>query len=160
MSATKHDQDKPRLDLVPGRILKLVSCAYTALDTEHLDRAWERGGKVIDIRGGAETMLLSIHRSMQQLGVSMIEAQARVMEFGALKYGEHNYLQGGFAWSRLIAAARRHVVLGQGCQPLSICMLVPDQETDQPHLAHAACMLTFLIEHTLRGLGENDQWPA
>ena len=63
---------------------------------------------------------------------------AAVMKFGADKYSEHNW-RSGFAWSRPLAAAMRHIMAfndGEDCDP----------ESGLSHLAHAMCCIMFLLE--------------
>jgi hypothetical protein len=63
---------------------------------------------------------------------------AAVLKFGADKYAEHNW-RSGFAWSRPLAAAMRHLHAfndGEDCDP----------ESNLSHLAHAACCIMFLLE--------------
>lgn len=66
-----------------------------------------------------------------------LEDVARVMMFGAAKYGRSNWKK-GFDEHRLISAALRH--LGAHTEGEAI-----DSESGQAHLAHAACNLLFLI---------------
>lgn len=63
---------------------------------------------------------------------------AEVMTFGKKKYAAHNW-RGGFAWSRPIAAALRHLVAYMGGED-------KDPESGFSHLAHAACCVCFLLE--------------
>lgn len=77
---------------------------------------------------------------------------ARVADFGARKYADHNWLK-GYAWSLNIGAAFRHLVrfvLGESYDPESRCH----------HLAHLAwhCMALYTFER--RGLGTDDRHPA
>jgi hypothetical protein len=75
---------------------------------------------------------------------------SKVLAFGAKKYAPHNW-RSGFAWSRLLAAALRHIhsfIDGQDNDP----------ETGCSHLAHAACCLLFMITHVKQGLGNDDRW--
>ena len=64
---------------------------------------------------------------------------ARVLEFGAKKYAEHNWRK-GMEWHRLLRAARDH-----------ICDFIDGQDLDQEsglcHLDHAACCIMFLQEY-------------
>jgi hypothetical protein len=63
---------------------------------------------------------------------------AAVLKFGADKYHAHNW-RDGFAWSRPLAAAMRHLLAfndGEDCDP----------ESGLSHLAHAACCIMFLLE--------------
>ncbi len=78
-----------------------------------------------------------------------IEAIARVLTYGAGKYGDRNW-EGGLAWGRVFAACMRHLWAwwrGEGV----------DEESGLSHLAHAACCLVFLIAYEARGVGEDDR---
>lgn len=63
---------------------------------------------------------------------------AQVMTFGKQKYSANNW-RGGFAWSRPLAAAARHLFAYIGGED-------KDPETGLSHLAHASCCLMFLLE--------------
>lgn len=63
---------------------------------------------------------------------------AQVMTFGKKKYSAHNW-RGGFAWSRPLAAAARHLYAYIGGED-------KDPETGLSHLAHACCCLFFILE--------------
>lgn len=80
---------------------------------------------------------------------SALEAEARVMAYGAEKYGRDNW-RGGFKWSRLIDATMRHIVAFADGED-------NDPETGLSHLAHLRCCAGFLIEHVEAGLGEDDR---
>jgi len=65
-----------------------------------------------------------------------MEGLARVLEFGAKKYARNNW-RGGIVYSRLIAAAFRHlfaILRGE----------YYDEESGLPHVDHAQCCLMFL----------------
>lgn len=81
-----------------------------------------------------------------------LEAVAEVLTFGAEKYGRHNWRRsGGLEWSRLQAAALRHLVaFGRG-EDL-------DPESGLPHLAHAGCCVLMLLEYQQGGEGIDDRW--
>lgn len=64
---------------------------------------------------------------------------SRVLEYGAEKYGPNNWRK-GLAWSRLIAAALRHLTAFNDGEDL-------DEESGLSHLAHAACCIMFLQEY-------------
>lgn len=83
---------------------------------------------------------------------SAIEAEGRVLAFGAKKYAPDNWRK-GFAWRRLIDAALRHVYAVADGEDR-------DPETGELHAAHARCMLGFLIEHQVSGLGVDDRHTA
>lgn len=80
-----------------------------------------------------------------------LEQEAKVMEFGAKKYGKFNYRK-GMKWSRLIDAALRHVYAYADGED-------NDPETKLSHLAHARCCLGFLLEYADDNLGEDDRLP-
>jgi len=63
---------------------------------------------------------------------------AQVMTYGKSKYSANNW-RGGFKWSRVIAAALRHIFAWLGGED-------KDPETGLSHLAHASCCLFFLLE--------------
>lgn len=63
---------------------------------------------------------------------------AQVMTFGKKKYSAHNW-RGGFAWSRVLSAAFRHLVSYIGGED-------KDPETGFSHLAHLACCVMFMLE--------------
>ena len=63
---------------------------------------------------------------------------AAVLKFGADKYHAHNW-RDGFAWSRPLAAAMRHIMAYNDGED-------KDPESGLSHLAHAACCIMFLLE--------------
>ena len=63
---------------------------------------------------------------------------AKVMTFGAEKYGRFNW-KGGIKYSRLMDAALRHLVQFSEGEDL-------DSESGLSHLAHAGCCITMLLE--------------
>lgn len=63
---------------------------------------------------------------------------AEVLTFGKRKYSANNW-RGGFAWSRPLAAAARHLFAYIGGED-------KDPETGLSHLAHAICCLMFVLE--------------
>jgi|TARA_R110000744_G_C19165459_1_gene541008 hypothetical protein len=98
----KHDQDKPRIDLIPPQA-------------------------IIDI--------------------------AEVLTYGAEKYEAHNWRDNdGLAYSRLYAAAQRHMLAFWGGQ-------TADEDSGFPHLAHAACCIIFLMSYEAENNGDDDRHP-
>ncbi len=64
--------------------------------------------------------------------------------------GDHNWRK-GFSWSRLIAAAFRHlsaILQGEDVDP----------ESGELHTAHLMCCVAFLHEHMVGGLGTDDRY--
>lgn len=65
-----------------------------------------------------------------------ILGMARILTFGAVKYGEHNWKK-GIAYSRLISSAQRHLLaFSDGIDK--------DEESGESHLLHCAVNLMFL----------------
>lgn len=75
---------------------------------------------------------------------------AKVMTFGAEKYGTHNYLL-GMDHLRLIDAALRHINSHLTGETL-------DPESGVLHLAHAASSVLMTIELILNGAGEDNRF--
>jgi hypothetical protein len=72
------------------------------------------------------------------LSTEALNQTAAVLQFGAQKYAEHNW-RAGFAWSRPLAAAMRHLTAFNDGEDR-------DPESGLSHLAHAACCIMFLLE--------------
>lgn len=64
---------------------------------------------------------------------------AKVLTFGAVKYGEHNWRK-GIEWSRLYAAAQRHMMKWNAGE-------THDDESGMNHLAHACVNLLMLLSY-------------
>jgi len=77
------------------------------------------------------------------------EALAKVLTFGAQKYGARNW-EHGMAWGRPYAALRRHMNAWWGGEN-------NDPETGMPHTWHAACCLAFLVAFEARFIGSDDR---
>ena len=75
---------------------------------------------------------------------------AKVLAFGAQKYGDNNW-RNGMDWGRVIAAVERHIAAWKTGENL-------DKESGLMHLAHGACGLNFLITYQLRNIGKDDRW--
>ena len=75
----------------------------------------------------------------------------KIMTDGAEKYGEYNWAK-GMSWSRLFAAAMRHLWAFWDRQNL-------DPESGSPHLAHASVNLIFLMAYQGRDIGTDDRRP-
>jgi hypothetical protein len=77
-------------------------------------------------------------RRMDLVPTSLVSSVARILEFGARKYGDNNWRK-GLKWSRVYAALQRHLADFWEGNDL-------DSESGLPHLYHAACNIAFLIE--------------
>lgn len=76
---------------------------------------------------------------MDLLSPIALEEIAKVMTYGAKKYGDHNW-HGGIAWSRVIGALLRHVFA-------FIRREDTDPETGLSHMAHVGCCVMFLLDY-------------
>jgi Domain of unknown function (DUF5664) len=88
----------------------------------------------------------------------LIFAVARVLTFGAKKYGERNW-EKGMRWSRPFAALMRHMWAwwgGRGPTSTNFLFGELDEETAMSHLWHAGCCLTFLITYEERKMTRFD----
>lgn len=79
-----------------------------------------------------------------------LEEEAKVMAYGAGKYGKDNF-RSGMVYSRLLDAALRHIYAFTDGQN-------SDEETGLSHLAHARCCLGFLLEYINKGIGKDDRY--
>ena len=77
------------------------------------------------------------------------EAIAKVLTFGAVKYGERNW-ELGMKWGRPYAALRRHMAAWWSGED-------NDPETGMPHTWHASCCLAFIVAFEARGIGTDDR---
>ena len=87
---------------------------------------------------------------MDLLPVAAKRAIAEVFDFGAKKYARHNW-RCGFNYSRLIAAAERHLDAFNDGEDL-------DPESGKSHLAHLGCCVLMLLESTIKGYGTDDRY--
>jgi len=78
-----------------------------------------------------------------------IEEEAKVMTFGAKKYGFHNWRK-GLSWIRVISAVLRHIFAWIRQENF-------DPETGIHHLAHARCGLAFLLEYSQNHTEKDDR---
>ena len=77
------------------------------------------------------------------------EAIAKVLTFGAAKYGERNW-ELGMKWGRPYAALRRHMSAWWSGED-------NDPETGMPHTWHAACCIAFIVAFEAKGIGTDDR---
>jgi len=75
---------------------------------------------------------------------------AKVLAFGAAKYGRDNWKQ-GLKWTRLSDAALRHLYAFIDGED-------DDEESGLPHLAHCMCCLMFLSWHTRHRKNLDDRY--
>lgn len=90
--------------------------------------------------GGVKTDSNKVRFDLMPVEVEV--AVARVLTKGAIKYPDRNW-EKGLRYGRVYAAARRH--MGEFWNGNAY-----DEETGEHVLAHAICMLTFLLAYELR----------
>src|SRR5690606_29853253 len=81
--------------------------------------------------------------------LAALEEEARVLAFGAAKYGKSNWKR-GFEYSRLLDAALRHIYAYAAGQDR-------DPESGLNHLAHARATLGFLLHFEAVKGGRDDR---
>jgi len=74
---------------------------------------------------------------MELLDSKALVEMAKVLGFGAEKYGDYNW-KGGIKHSRLYGAVQRHLTSHWAGETL-------DPESGLPHLSHAMCGLMMMV---------------
>ena len=85
-------------------------------------------------------------------------ALARILTFGAKKYGDRNW-EKGMSWSRIFGALMRHMWAwwaGKGPTNESFLLGSTDGETGFSHLWHALACIAFLVTYECRGMNQFD----
>lgn len=72
-----------------------------------------------------------------------------VLEYGAKKYGDYNWL-GGMAWHKVYASMLRHAWAWWWGEDI-------DTESGIHHLKHCATNALFLVEYVVRKIGVDDR---
>lgn len=83
---------------------------------------------------------------------ALTEGVAKVMAFGASKYGRDNYKQ-GFKYTRILDAALRHITAYADGED-------KDPESGLSHLEHAAASIGMLLECQRLGTAEDDRYAT
>lgn len=83
---------------------------------------------------------------------SFIWGIAKVLTFGAVKYGLHNWRK-GLAWSRAYDAMQRHLTAWYEGEDI-------DPESGLSHLDHAGAELMFLREYVDKKTGLDDRYKS
>ena len=86
---------------------------------------------------------------MDLLPPDALEALARILTDGAIKYSSRNW-ELGMEWSRPYAALQRHILAWWGGQDV-------DPESGHPHLWHVLTNAVFLTSYQIREIGEDDR---
>jgi len=79
-----------------------------------------------------------------------LEEIAKVLDFGAQKYGTYNW-RAGMEWTRVSSAGLRHIfawIRGENLDP----------ESGLHHLAHAGCCILFLLTYVITDTGKDDRY--
>jgi len=87
---------------------------------------------------------------MDLLDNKAMEGIAKVLSFGARKYAAHNW-RGGIHYSRLMAAAYRHLGAINDGEDL-------DSESGLPHIDHLGCCVMFLSNMMKTRPDLDDRW--
>ena len=80
-----------------------------------------------------------------------LEGTAKILTFGANKYGVRNW-EKGMSWGRVFGALMRHMWAWWRRED-------NDPETNKSHLWHAACCIMFLLTFEARGRKDLDDRP-
>jgi len=89
---------------------------------------------------------------MELLSPIALTEIAKVLTFGSIKYEAHNWRK-GFAWSRLLGAALRHLFAFIGGED-------KDPETGLSHLSHLGACVMFLLEHEVTHKHLDDRYKS
>ena len=118
-------------------------------------RAIDEVGKMGSITGGCAAVGLKYDEGKLRydlLPPDAVKAIVRVLTYGSVKYAPRNW-EKGIAYSRLIAASRRHEAAWEMGEDF-------DPETGIHHLAHKACCDIMMLAQELRGMTEFDDIPS
>jgi len=80
---------------------------------------------------------------------ALILEAAKVLTFGAQKYGSHNWTK-GLPWLQPYASAMRHLLAWHRGEDL-------DSESGLPHLAHAIVNLAMLLHYSKYKIGRDNR---
>lgn len=83
---------------------------------------------------------------------SALEGIARAFMNGEKRYGRYNYLK-GMDWSRLIAAAYRHLNAFNGGEDKA-------EDSQLNHLYHAGACIMMLIEYYEKEIGNDNRYKS
>jgi len=86
---------------------------------------------------------------LSRIPYELLEDVAHTLEFGADKYGWHNWKE-GMDWSRVLDASLRHINKFARGEDI-------DEESGLNHLGHAACNIAFLLYYLKNGVGNDDR---
>lgn len=86
---------------------------------------------------------------MELIPPELLEEVGKILTFGANKYSDRNW-EAGLEWGRVYGALLRHLTSWWSGED-------KDKETNESHLSHAACCLSFLIAYEQRGVGRDDR---
>jgi hypothetical protein len=92
------------------------------------------------------------------LEIPAFDELVKVLMLGEAKYGRNNFRETGFAYSRLMDAALRHMRAFQRGEAINVESLPDGSERRVHHLACAAVNLVFLLNQELGGYGSDDRW--
>lgn len=116
-----------------GAILELKVAQETGKLLFEIDNAYN----LIPLDTKAIGMKLAEKPRMELVDMEFVEGIAKVLTFGAIKYGENSWQNVPDAWNKYIGALLRHVAAIQRGEMI-------DEESGMPHLWHIGCNAMFL----------------
>jgi hypothetical protein len=127
-------EDRPCINYETEDIMKEIDAVDRECKVATNDKVVFEPGKAPKFDGGKAPMHL--------IPVKPLKDVAEVLAFGADKYGAQSWREGEMiAWSRSYSAILRHLMAFHSGED-------NDPETGKSHLAHAACCVLMLLEHT------------
>ena len=138
------------VDFVEIKPLTKLQTTISAMDREEFfnDDAPDKAEPVTDCHDKAVKNDSNKLR-MELIPPDALEALARILTDGAIKYSSRNW-ELGMEWSRPYAALQRHLLAWWGGQDV-------DPESGHPHLWHVLTNAVFLVSYNERKIGEDDR---
>lgn len=90
--------------------------------------------------------------SISLIPAEAIIGEAEVFDFGAKKYGRHNFRL-GMDHTRVLDAAFRHLLAIMNGEDI-------DKESGKPHWAHARCCLAMYAYYQTNNVGTDDRFKG
>ena len=155
---TKYDAGKLRYSLIPCFAYDLITDNWYGLHLEDVHTeglrscliAFWAGRDIRTLMRAGETAIRLLNpKSGDACTGEVASLLVQIMEMGAEKYGDENWLK-GMNWSRSFSAAMRHLEAHDSGQLI-------DDESGLPHLAHALTNILFLITYEQKGIGTDDR---
>lgn len=140
-TATKYDAGKPKLSLISPDVLRMLlpdSVPNELKDIVYRISSAAHSESEYTYQHNLQCAIIGLRGYLTPR--TAIEGITQGLEYGLKKYHRNNW-KGGMSFSRVLDAALRHLVFGH-C--MGECI---DDESKNPHYAHALCMLMFAWEY-------------